>query len=171
MPLLNYTTNIAPDKTASEIAKCLVKHGAKAVLTEYNKDEGYVSALSFQININGQDIVFKLPCDWKPILEIFGNDSKVPRARTNQEQAVRTAWRIIKNWVEAQMALVETQMVKTEQVFLPYAVMKSGKTLSEHIINNPQFLLTDKTSNFQLKGGKRECLACKDKTRIGHTCC
>ena len=23
----------------------------------------------------------------------------------------------------------------------------------------------------KLKEGKRECLACKDKTRIGHTCC
>lgn len=23
----------------------------------------------------------------------------------------------------------------------------------------------------KLKGEKRECLACKDKTRIGHTCC
>lgn len=58
-------------------------------------------------------------------------------------QAVRTAWRIVKDWVEAQMALVETQMVTTGQVFLPYMVLRDGKTLSETVAANPQFLLGD----------------------------
>ena len=47
-------------------------------------------------------------------------------------QATRTAWRIVKDWVEAHIALVETQMVTAPQVFLPYAVMRDGRTLSEH---------------------------------------
>jgi hypothetical protein len=59
----------------------------------------------------------------------------------NRAQAVRTAWRIVKDWVEAQMALVETQMVTTQQVFLPYAIMKDGRTLTEHVEQNPAFLL------------------------------
>ena len=143
MPILNYTTNIDPNKTANEIAKCLSMHGARAVLTEYDKDEGYVKSLSFQITVNGNDISFRLPCDWKPVLDILENDKKVPRARTNREQAVKTAWRIVKDWVEAQMALVETRMVTTEQVFLPYAIMKNGKTLSEQIISNPNLLLSN----------------------------
>ncbi len=56
-------------------------------------------------------------------------------------QAVRTAWRIVKDWVEAQMALVETQMVTTRDVFLPYAVMRDGRTLSQHVQSDPGFLL------------------------------
>jgi hypothetical protein len=39
------------------------------------------------------------------------------------------------------MALVETQMVTTQQVFLPYAVMGDGRTLSEHVASDPGFLL------------------------------
>ena len=29
------------------------------------------------------------------------------------------------------------------QVFLPYAIMKDGQTLSEHVAANPEFLLGD----------------------------
>jgi len=31
------------------------------------------------------------------------------------------------------MALVETQMVSTQDVFLPYAVMQDGRTLAERV--------------------------------------
>ena len=64
MALLNYTTEIDADKTAAEIAKCLSMHGARAVLTEYDEAEGLVTAISFKINVEGNDIGFKLPCDW-----------------------------------------------------------------------------------------------------------
>ncbi len=143
MGLLNYTTKIDPDKTAHEIAKCLSMHGAQAVLTEYDKERGIVSAISFQIALAGNKIGFRLPCDWKPVLEVLKRDPKVPRSYANELQAVRTAWRIVKDWVEAQMALVETQMVTTQEVFLPYAVMKDGRTLSEHVQQNPALLLGD----------------------------
>jgi hypothetical protein len=39
------------------------------------------------------------------------------------------------------MALVETQMVTTPQVFLPYAVMPDQRTLSEHVAEKPTLLL------------------------------
>lgn len=39
------------------------------------------------------------------------------------EQAHRTAWRIVKEWVVAQMALIETGMVDMEEVFLPYMLI------------------------------------------------
>ena len=51
------------------------------------------------------------------------------------------AWRIVKDWAEAQMALLETQMVSTQDVFLPYAVMQDGSTLAERVRESPQFLL------------------------------
>lgn len=143
MPLLNYTTSIDPDKTASEIAKCLSSHGAKAILTEYDDNSEYITTLSFKISLDGNDIAFKLPCDWKPVLTILENDNKVPRSKCTQSQAVRVAWRIIKDWVEAQMALVETKMVTTEQVFLPYAVMKDGSTLYERVLTDGKFLLEE----------------------------
>ncbi len=56
------------------------------------------------------------------------------------EQAYRVAWRNILDWVQAQMALIEIEMTKLEEVFLPYMVAKSGKTYFE-TLENRQFQL------------------------------
>lgn len=150
MGLLNYTTEIDPDKTAAEISRCLSMHGASAVMTEYDKEGGFVSAISFQITIGERKMGFRLPCDWRPVFIILTKGKKNPHWDETRKrhwvsewegQAVRTAWRIVKDWVEAQMALVECQMVTTQEVFLPYAVMRDGRTLSEHMESDPKFLL------------------------------
>ncbi len=150
MPLLNYTSNVPIEKTAGEIANILRKGGAQAVLTEYDEEGQYVSAISFKITLQGKPITFRLPCDWKPVYEVMFGDKKnkfhderrcAELEASRKDQALRTAWRIVKDWTEAQMALVQTKMTRTEQVFLPYAVMANGKTLGEHIEENPGFLL------------------------------
>ena len=87
------------------------------------------------------DIAFRLPTDWRPVLQVLERDKKVPRSKKTQEQALRVAWRITKDWVEAQAAYIETMMVTTAQVFLPYAITKEGQTLYEHIANNPHLLI------------------------------
>ena len=53
--------------------------------------------------------------------------------RVNEDQARRVAWRIVRDWVEAQMAIVELEMAKVDQVFLPYARTPNGQTLYEHV--------------------------------------
>jgi hypothetical protein len=151
MGLLNYKTKIDPDKTASEIARCLSMHGAQAVLTEYDPPGGYVSALSFKITVNGQSMGFRLPCDRRPVMEILTRGKRKPPRyderrfaaweAQNRDQGVRTAWRIVKDWVEAQMASVETQMVSTQDVFLLYAVMTDGRTFADRVRESSQFLL------------------------------
>jgi hypothetical protein len=109
------------------------------IVNEYD-DNGFIIGLSFAIELDGQKVGFRLPCDWRPVLQILEEDRKVPRNKKTQEQAIRVAWRIIKDWVEAQMAIVETKMVKTEQVFLPYAVQKNGKTLYDNVIESKMLL-------------------------------
>ena len=49
------------------------------------------------------------------------------------EQALRVSWRILKDWVQAQMAIVDTKMVRLEQVLLPYAIMPDGRMLYERV--------------------------------------
>lgn len=145
MPLLNYTTKIDAFKTISEIQRLLSKAGASAVMTEMD-DNGYIVALSFKIKFernSEQEIAFKLPTDWHPVLEVMKQDYKVPRTLKTQEQALRVAWRITKDWVEAQIAFIETNMVTTAQVFLPYAVTASGKSLYEYVADNSQLLIGD----------------------------
>lgn len=44
-------------------------------------------------------------------------------------QAERTAWRNIRDWVLAQMAIIEAGMAQMDEVFLPYLTDHAGKTL------------------------------------------
>lgn len=103
-------------------------------------NEGNVIALSFRLKAEGQDISFKLPTAWQPVLETLRRQN-VSRGLQTPEQALRVAWRITKHWVDAQLAIIETRMVTTAQVFLPYAITKDGSTIYEYIGKNTQLLL------------------------------
>lgn len=140
MPLLNYTTSISAEKTVNEVQKALAKAGARSILSDYN-DSGEITALSFMMQINETAVSFRLPADWQPVLYILSHDPKVPRNLRTEAQANRVAWRIIKDWVEAQLAIIETRMVKPEQAFLPYMLNARGETVYQAFANNPQFLL------------------------------
>jgi hypothetical protein len=156
MPLLNYTTKIDADKTTQEISRTLSRAGAVKIMTDY--EDGVISAVSFGLKVNDQLLGFRLPCDWRPVyvvlqaqlarpkLSEWSSDKEKARHEHRLSelrlQAVRTAWRIVKVWIDAQCALIETSMVKTEEVFLPYMITKSGETIYQQIANN-QFRLGD----------------------------
>ena len=138
MPLLNYTTTISADKTVAEIQKKLASHGATAILCEY--DNGRVKALSFRVETPHGILPFRLPVDYGAVLQVLNRDSKVPRYLQTEEQAVKVCWRILKDWVEAQLAIFETEMVTLEQVFLPYLIIDEGRTLYDRMVST-KFLL------------------------------
>lgn len=138
---MNYTTKIDSFKTISEIQQLLAKAGASAVLSNYDPN-GLITSLSFKIKLNESEITFRLPTDWRPVYEVLERQ-RVPKPLRTQEQAVRVAWRITKDWVEAQVAFVETMMVTTAQVFLPYAITSNGESLYEHIANNSSLILLE----------------------------
>lgn len=139
MAILNYTTTVEAAKTVNEIQTNLVKHGAKAVLLNYDQD-GQIESLSFLIRHGDNDIPFKLPVDPVSVLRVLQRQN-VPRRYQTHQQAVRVAWRIVKDWVAAQMAILETEMVSVEQIFLPYLVSEDGHTLYETMVQR-QFLLS-----------------------------
>ena len=133
MGLLNYSTNISADKTAGEIQAILAKHGARAIMIEYG-DDGTAEALSFKVKAPQADCGFRLPVAPSPVLKVLERQRAAGKLRShgvpvNREQAVKVAWRIVKDWVEAQMALLETEMVRIEEIFLPYLITDSGQTL------------------------------------------
>ena len=132
MALLNYTTKVDAHKTIADVQRLLAKAGAKAILLDYD-DSGNIVALSFKMKLNDQEIGFRLPCDPNPVLLILERDPNVKHRLKNKDQARRVAWRIIKDWVEAQLAIIETKMVKADQVFLPYAITKDGSTIYDQV--------------------------------------
>lgn len=143
MALLNYTTTVASRRTTAEIQELLVKAGAKKIMTDYD-DGGNAAALSFQLILDGRALAFRLPVAWQPVRRVLQEQRRRnSRVIATPEQAQRVAWRITKDWVEAQLAIIETQMVTAQQVFLPYAITRDGSTLYEHIAAHPGLLLGD----------------------------
>ena len=51
------------------------------------------------------------------------------RVKAATGQAERTAWRNVRDWVMAQMAIIEAGQVEMEEVFLPYLTDGRGRTL------------------------------------------
>ena len=137
MPLLNYTTKIDVFSTIGEIQKILVKHGAKRIVQDMD-DDGRILALTFGIDTPAGLQGVRLPANADAVHQVLLKQ----KVKCDKEQAERVAWRIIKDWVEAQMAILESEMVQLEQIFLPYMVNNKGQTVYEIYLNN-QLLLGD----------------------------
>jgi hypothetical protein len=143
--LLNYTTTIAVDKTLTEIQRVLVKAGARSILTDYD-GEGNPSALSFLIKTQFGDRSYRLPADIEAVWRVLTRQydaGRVQRRFATREQAARVGWRILKDWLEAQLAIIETQMVTLDQVLLPYMQDQvTGQPIYELLVERNMKLLT-----------------------------
>lgn len=124
MAILNYTTSISSEKSAMEIQQKLVKASARAVLSEY--ESGVLSHISFKIDTKHGEMAFRLPANIDGVLKALQREPKVAKAQKTREQAARVAWRIVKDWVEAQLAIIEADMATLPQVFLPYMQTQQG---------------------------------------------
>ena len=141
MAILNYTTTIDAFKTVSEIEYILVKHKAKSVMKNYEGES--ISGLSFLVDTGAVQVPIRLPVKVDECLEVLKREKKnSPKSniKATREQAERVAWRILKDWVEAQMALLDIEMVRLEEIFLPYIEIRNGQTIYEQL-EKKQFLL------------------------------
>ncbi len=139
MAILNYTTGITFEKTISEITSILVAHGANKIVSDYSGN--IPTAITFCLTLNGNMIAFALPANYSGVLKAMKNDKKVPNSKCTEEQALRVSWRIVKDWIEAQMAFVDAQLADMAEVFLPYAITPSGNTLYKEIQNGGMKML------------------------------
>ncbi len=144
MPAIkNYTTQISTEKTLGEIQKALATHKATAVLTEYD-DGGVVTHVSFKLRMEHGEMSFRLPANIDGVLGCLLQNPTVPKRLRCREQAARVAWRIVKDWIEAQLAIVDAEMCEMAEVFLPYAQLTNdGRTLYEKFQDAPQALLLE----------------------------
>lgn len=123
MPLLNYTTKVNVYATLGEIQGVLVKHGARKIMQDYD-DDGRITALTFSIETPAGMRCIRLPANVDAVYKVLTRQ----KVKCDREQAERVAWRIVKDWVEAQMAILESEMVQMDEIFLPYMVNNAGQT-------------------------------------------
>jgi hypothetical protein len=140
MPIKNYTTVVPANRSITEIQDALVKHGATGVLYKYEQGTGRIDALQFLLPINNQDVAFSLPVNWRKFQRVL--QLQEVRRWDEEEYVYRVAWRNIRDWVMAQLALYETEIVDMPQVFLPFATDAQGQTLYEKMVDG-KFLLGD----------------------------
>jgi hypothetical protein len=129
MPILNYTTSIDPLRSVAEIQRALSRHGARRTVVEYDP-AGVPVGLSFAIETPDGERAFRLPAKIDGVLRALGRargKGGVTRMMVCRPHAARVAWRILKDWVEAQLALVEAELVEVEEVLLPYMLDGAGR--------------------------------------------
>ena len=134
-PLYMESTEIAMDRTAAEITSCLVQAGATSVSTKY--EGGKITGLTWAMRVSGQEVHFAMPARVEPVyllLKSRRRDTWLSDAQKLKirEQAERVAWRQLLRWVQAQLAMIETGMVQSAEVFMPYMQQSDGRTMFEY---------------------------------------
>lgn len=139
MPLLDYSTKVPEEKTAGEIVSLLRQKRAIAIMMEYSPTgNGEIVGLKWTVRTPHGDLPFSLPVNAEAVEKVLWNQylaRDIPRSLTTRAQAQRVAWRILLEWVRAQMALLDTGMVSLDQLFLPYLVTGHGETLYDHMLS------------------------------------
>ena len=87
------------------------------------------------MQIGPHAIDYSLPARVEPVYKLLvdrRSDGWQTAVRTRVRlQAERVAWRQLLRWVQAQLAMIETGMVKGAEVFLPYMEGRDGRTFFE----------------------------------------
>jgi hypothetical protein len=137
-------------------------------MKEYGSEPGKITAITFRINIDPSKppIVIRLPADENKAqdalwLDYVGTDKLTPDGNRLQwnsykkktkadfrDQAERTAWKIVQDWVEVQMSMIQTKQAEFLQVFLPYVWDERLRTTFFEQIKKTGYagLLPEKTS-------------------------
>lgn len=151
--LKNFTTTIKASKTISEIEEILAANGAKGIMKGYD-DEGQINLIYFLIETKQGNITYKLPCDHHRVRQTLIDLKKQKKINisVNKSQdldhAINVGWRIVKDWLYAQLSMIRIELTSLEQIFLPYAYNpRTGQTFFEKIKENNYSLLLLEAGN------------------------
>lgn len=119
--LKNYTSEVPASRSISRIEKMLVEIGAKNINKQY--EDSTLRCITFLVDRRGNTYAFRLPAKVDVVERVLKTAIKRPRENTFAriaQQAERTAWKIVSDWVEVQVAMIQLEQTELEQVFLPY---------------------------------------------------
>ena len=120
--LKNYTSTVPASRSIMNIEKCLITHGATDIAKTY--EGGQTKGIKFAIMIDGKSMVFALPArieNCQRVLEGMTTSRTRPETLAKiPDQASRTAWKIVLDWIEIQMAMIDLAQIEMLEVFLPY---------------------------------------------------
>ena len=132
-------TTVSAEKSVQEIIREITSRHATKIQQDYNGD-GVLIGLQFLIPIaNGNQLPVALPARMDAMKKVLYRGLG-PRQKSKfteedmAEAASKIVWRQLAAWVKAQMALVDLEMVKPEEVFLPYIQVAPNKSMFQAIV-------------------------------------
>jgi len=140
---LNYTTTIEATKSAGECITRLAEHGAEAIGITYEAKKP--TGLTFRIETVHGMRQFSMPVNVEGTFKALTrarNSGGIPPRYADRAQAERVAWRVLKDWLEAQLALIEAGVADMAEVMLPYLNVAPGVTLYQSFVENERLALT-----------------------------
>lgn len=138
---LNYTTKIPAKRTAGECMDLLAEAGADHVSVTYADREPV--GLAFDLRTAGGRRTFTLPVNVAGVQKMLAgandrgalrSDGHKNSSYLTREHATNVAWRVVRDWLEAQLAIIAAEMVTLDQVMLPYLEVDPGLTLYERYL-------------------------------------
>lgn len=135
---VNYSTKIEALQTVAEMQALLAAHGARRISVDYDAS-GVPGALEFVLATPHGQRSFSLPASVERMERVLQHEDQAGRLkvgsktqRASRVQAERVAWRVMKTWLEAQLALVAAEMIDLDQALLAFLqVGPAGQTLYE----------------------------------------
>lgn len=124
MAIKNYTTTIDVYKSLGEIQGTLASHGARKIMVDYDA-AGQPIGVMFAVETPDGPRGFSLPANVEGVRAVFARQ----KVKSKEGQVERTAWRNVRDWIMAQMAIIEAGQVQIDEVFLPYLTDRQGRTL------------------------------------------
>jgi hypothetical protein len=136
----NYTSDVGVDKSLWIIKKRLVGAGASHIAEFYNEEEHSLEGILFQIKVNGNYVTYKLPSSVNDVRDYFLSAIKKEHRGTRErvvEQALKTAWKLLADWVDIQISMIEVGKKDFQELFFQYAYSQvKDKTVYEMLQNN-----------------------------------
>jgi len=132
--LRNYTTTVHAERSIGEIQGLLVQFGADKIMLE--NEAHRTIGICFTFQVHDRPLPFKLPIDIRKAAQYLYDDYKANTTRGRktrqdfEDEAYHICWRILRDWMHSQLSLLNIEMVKPEQVFLPY-LYDGTRTLAE----------------------------------------
>lgn len=138
--LKNYSTSSSGTNMIGAIQAILLDFGATGIGFEYN-DQGKIISLHFKIELEGTSRLIKVPFRYEETAKILEEQGVFK----GEDHAYRVSMANVRDWLDAQLALESTKMVKFEEIFLPYFVNHDGRTFFE-VVKSNGYLLPESTS-------------------------
>lgn len=118
MPIANYTTDVSVSTTVGDITASLARRGVNRISTVYD-DAGDPAGLEFTMRTEFGPRDFALPVRTEGVLAALQRD-KVAAKYLTREHAAKVAWRIAREWLRAQSALIDAGLASLDEVMFPW---------------------------------------------------